>query len=438
MSIFTRRKDAELAAKDASFEAWLAQRGTQFLPTTTTWPPASMSAELASSLPIIGESYSAIYRSQPSVYTVVEFLAWQLSQIGIKVYERVSDTDRRQLSDSPIAQLLREPAPGLTYTRFMHRTVADLCIFGNCYWLKLQRGDSRMVVPLPAPSVTPRGGTLLQADVYQVGIGSGQQAFNGEDVIHFRRYSPDDARIGVSPLEPLRRIIAEEASSSRAREVFWRKNANMGGLLIRSADNPLSAEARDRLREDWRRYSRGGDREGDTALLEDGIDFKPISFSPKEAEFIEGRKLTLETVARAFNIPLSVLGLTQTATYASQKEFHKALYQDTLGPWATMIEDEIQHGLVPWFTNDPDVYVEFNLEEKLRGSFEEKASQLLDAGGGPYMTRNEVRALLNLPRMDDEQADELVITNNMQGTEAEPPSAPVVQMIAPVAEETTP
>jgi hypothetical protein len=103
-----------------------------------------------------------------------------------------------------------------------------------------------------------------------------------------------------------------------------------------------------------------------------------------------------------------------------------------------MIEDEIQHGLVPWFTNDPDVYVEFNLEEKLRGSFEEKASQLLDAGGGPYMTRNEVRALLNLPRMDDEQADELVITNNMQGTEAEPPSAPVVQMIAPVAEETTP
>jgi HK97 family phage portal protein len=152
------------------------------------------------------------------------------------------------------------------------------------------------------------------------------------------------------------------------------------------------------------------------------------SFSPKEAEFIEGRKLTLETVARAFHIPLSVLSLTQTATYASQREFHKALYQDTLGPWTRALEDEIEAGLLPWFTDDESVYLEFNIEEKMRGSFEDQASMLKEAGGGPYMTRNEVRARLNLPRIDDPQADELVITNNMIGTETEAASAPVVQL----------
>ena len=157
------------------------------------------------------------------------------------------------------------------------------------------------------------------------------------------------------------------------------------------------------------------------------------SFSPKEAEFIEGRKLTLEVVARAYHIPLPVLGLTQTATFASQREFHKMLYQDTLGQWTRSLEDEIAAGVLPWFTDDPDVYVEFNIEEKLRGSFEEQAAMILAAVGGPYMTRNEGRAKLNLPKMDEPETDELVITNNMVSPEEEA-AAPVVQL-APEAEE---
>lgn len=430
--------------KDASFEAWVAQQGTQFLPTNSSgWPIAEVSQNLAMAVSLYDAgpaSYAAIYRTQPSVFTVVDFLSRQMSQLGLKVYERVSDTDRQHLSDSPITRLLADPAPGLTYTRLIHRTVADLCIYGNCFWLKLDPPVSvtngrRSVVPLPVEFVTARGGNLVSAETYELTMNGQRRTFSSEQILHFRSYSPQELRMGVSPLEPLRRIIAEEASSQAWREVFWRKSARMDGILERpETTTPWDEAAMKRFVESWRRFRSGGDREGETPILEDGMTYRPTTFSPKEAEFIEGRKLTLETVARAFHIPLPVLGLTQTATFASQREFHKMLYQDTLGQWTRSLEDEIEAGLVTWFTDDPDVYVEFNIEEKLRGSFEEQADMLLAAGGGPYLTRNEVRARLNLSRIDDPQADELVITNNMSGTEQDAASAPVVQL-APEAEE---
>jgi HK97 family phage portal protein len=359
----------------------------------------------------LGQSYSSIYRSQSAVYTVVEFLAWQVSQIGLKVYRRTSDTDREHLQDSEITRIIGSPAPGLTYERFLHRTVADIGVFGNAYWLKQQRGTQRLLVPLPPLAVTPVGGNILAAASYRVTFQQTQSEFPAEEVVHFRRYNPDDPRIGVSPLEPLRRILAEEAAAGAHREGFWRNFARMEGVL--TVPTKLSDDAATRLRESWQSKQAGSENAGKTAILEEGMDFRAISVSPKDAEFIAGRKLTLETVARAYNIPLTVLGLTETSTFASAREFHQALYQDTLGPWLRMLEGEIQMAVVPWFTSDPDIYVEFNLAEKLRGSFEEQADAVRAYGGVPIMSVNELRALFNLPRIEDANFDVPVMPANI-------------------------
>lgn len=385
-------------------------------------------------------SYAAIYRAQPSVYTVVEFLAWQLSQINLKVYRRRGDADREHLAESPITRILGDPAPGLTYSRLMHRLVADLCIFGNAYWAKVTPPAGigpRSIVPLPAARVTPRGGSIVAADTYTLAIdGGAPRTFMSEEIVHFRRYNPDDSRVGVSPLEPLRKVLVSEAAAQRYVEMLWRKGARIDGLLYRPKDAPpWTDDQRRGFRESWRLFRRGGSMEAETPILEDGMTYERSEFSPKEAEFTEGRKLTLETVARAYNIPLSVLGLTETATYASQKEFHKALYQDTLGPWTRMIEDEVQRGLVPWFTDDAATYVEFNIEEKLRGSFEEQVEANRSAVGVPTISVNESRARLNLPRIDDEAFDLPVRPQNIDyaGAPGEEPMPATDADVVPLA-----
>ena len=59
------------------------------------------------------------------------------------------------------------------------------------------------------------------------------------------------------------------------------------------------------------------------------------------------------------------------------------LYSETLGPTLARIEERINAFLVPRVSSNPDSYVEFNIEEKLQGSFEEQAAIISTSTGAP-------------------------------------------------------
>jgi len=63
--------------------------------------------------------YAEIWRTQESVRTVVSFLARNIAQLGLHMYERVGDADRQRLQDHPLAALLRRPNPWTSKYRFI-------------------------------------------------------------------------------------------------------------------------------------------------------------------------------------------------------------------------------------------------------------------------------------------------------------------------------
>jgi hypothetical protein len=195
-------------------------------------------------------------------------------------------------------------------------------------------------------------------------------------------------------------MLQEEFEATRSREQMWRNGGRLSGVLKRPADaGAWSPEAKARFRESWKAYTAGGGSAGGTPILEDGMDYVQLALDPQKAQYIEARKLTREEVAAAYHIPLPI------------KEQHQHLYQDTLGPWLQMIQEEIALQLIPDLPDSRDVYVEFNLQEKLRGSFEEQAAQLQTAVGAPWLLRNEARARMNLPAIDG--GDDLITPMNV-------------------------
>ena len=96
------------------------------------------------------------------------------------------------------------------------------------------------------------------------------------------------------------------------------------------------------------------------------------------------------------------------------------LYTDTLGPILRQITQRINRGLLPALGMDPRrYYVEFNIQEKLSGSFEEQAAVLSSSVGSPWLTVNEARARQNLPAI--EGGDVLVVPMNVTvGGQASP------------------
>lgn len=348
-------------------------------------------------------SYGAMYRRQPAVRAVVDFLARNIAQLNPKVYERVGNTDRLEVGDHPLATLLRHPNPATTRYAHLRDTVSDIAIYDRAYWRKVQQGNQRAIARI-APSKL-HAETVEGRTVYRTPDG---KTIPRDQLVIFHGYSPDGDDQGVSPLETLRRVLQEEAAAQENREGMWRNAARQSGAIERPIDAPTwSPEARERFRADWESTMTGGNNAGRTAILEEGMTWNAASFSPKDTEYIAGRRLTYEEVAIQYGIHPGLVGFI-TGAQGAVEAHHRQLYQDTLGPWLRMMQDEFELQLLPWvepFNANRTVYVEFNLAEKLKGSFEEQQKALATAVGVPHMSINEGRAKVNLPRIDEVWAD---------------------------------
>ena len=374
--------------------------------------------------------YAEIYRSQESVRTVVSFLARNVAQLGLHMFERVGDDDRRRMSDHPMALMLKQPNPWTTKYRFIQALVCDFAIYDRAYWLKTRiTPESNGLVRIPPPIVTPEGDNWLTPNGFKVDGTSGTRVYKADEVVYFRGYGLDKD-IGISPLEALRRTLREEYAAGEMREQVMRNGARMSGYLERPKDAPeWSDTARDRFKRNWQaQYSGAGPGAGGTPILEDGMQFKPVSQTARDLQYIESRKLTREEVAAAYFVPPPMIGILDHATFSNITVQQRMLYTETLGPWLSMIQEEIELQLLKDFEPEPKrFYVEFNLREKLSGAFEERADAIAKAVGGPTMTINEARALDNRPPIDggDDLIRPLNVTQN--GNPDPIPAAPADQ-----------
>lgn len=369
--------------------------------------------------------YAALYRIQPNVRTCVDFLARNVAQLGLHTFKRTGETDRTRLRDHPFALLLAQPLPPemkVTPYRLIEGLVSDLGIYFNAYWLKIRKARKvSALLRIPPAYVTPKGGLVVTS--YKLVIAGREFDIPPEDMVHFRGYNPESAITGLSPLETLRRTLAEEFAAGDYREQFWRNAARVDGFVKRPLEAPeWSDAARERFLAQFNQlYAGAGAAAGGTAVLEDGMEWVAGSFNPRESEYILGRKLTREECARSYHIPLPMVGILDNATFSNIREQHKNLYQDCLGPQLASIEDDIELQLLPEFPDIEGVYIEFNIADKLAGAFEEQVTSLSQATGRPWMTANEARARLNLPRRTEAGADELVVPLNVQLGDTPPP-----------------
>lgn len=367
--------------------------------------------------------YSKIWESHGSVQTVINFLGRNIASLGIHLFERLGDADRQRVTDHPVARLLARPHPRVTRYSYFDALVRDVGIFERhlSVKVKLQDGTTGGLIRIAPTMFTPLGGDWMFPEAFEITGSKGKKIIPAADTFHILGYSPTGNIGGVSPIESLRAVLAEEYEAARQRAQAFRNGARVNGYIERPKDAPdWSAPARDRFRAGWRsQYGGGGSDAYGTPILEDGMKFVPAAQSSRDLQYIESRKLTREEVASAYFIPPPMIGLLDHATFSNIKEQHKHLYQDTLGPWLQRIQQELMLQLFSEFPDTDKLYLEFNLEEKMRGSFEDQAAQLQTATGGPYLTRNEARAILNRPRI--EGGDDLIIPMNViTGGQASP------------------
>lgn len=382
-------------------------------------------------------SPAEMWETQPHLRTVVSFLARNVAHLGLHSFERVGETDRRRDRESVAARLLRRPNSETTTFELIFGLVGDLALYDIAYWHVAPDSEAPSgwsVVRIPPEWVTPKNADAFRRKSYDVKAPGGDKVnFPASEILPFHGFNPTDPRDGSTPISALKGVLQEQLQSSLYRQQVWKNGGRVSAVLTRPAGVEWSDEARQRFREDWySKYTGSGSRAGGTPILEDGMTLSKIDFSASEQQYVEGAKLSFATVCSAYHVNPTMVGLLDNANFSNVREFRRMLYGDTLGPLIAQIEDRLNTFMLPIFgMDDATHYLEFNIEEKLQGNFEEQTTALQSAVGRPWMTANEARALRNMPNIGDEGDALVTPLNVLVGGQASPrDSAP--KSLAPV------
>ncbi len=390
--------------------------------------PNVIKIELGGDAPTQVLNYTAkkLYQTQANLQAVVTFLADSIAQLPLQVFIRDGENSRKRDRDSVAAKLLYKPNRDQTAYEFVRGLAIEYFVYGAVYvWLlpdaESDSGWQIRIIPtdwvINKTMETAYAPNMIRITAHA----GGAIDIPEKEFIMFRTYSPGSPGGYVSPIAGLRATLTEQIEASNFRKQLWSSSGRLNAQIIRPKDvQPWDDETKKKwintFREAW---GPGGSKAGSIPLMEDGMEIKPFSTSFKEAQWTESVHLSREDVAAAYHVNPSLIWHTSTQTYASAKDNARALYAECLGPVLQMLQQRINSFLLPKIGADPNTYVEFDMTEKIKGSFEERASIIQASVGGPWMTRNEARADNNLPPVDG--GDELIVPLNVvEGGQASP------------------
>jgi hypothetical protein len=140
--------------------------------------------------------------------------------------------------------------------------------------------------------------------------------------------------------------------------------------------------------------------------LSGGAQYKPTSVPNDQAQFLDSRRFAVEEMARAFNIPLHMMGIPGTASYASVEQNNLQFISHTLRPILEKIEWSYSK-LLP----TPAAFIKFNFNALLRGDLQSRMTSYSIGTQSGVMSVNDVRRLEDLSPVTDGNQHRVPLAN---------------------------
>ena len=319
----------------------------------------------------------------------------------------LQDCERRYDSH-PVLGLIGRPNPSQGRADLFEAVYGQLLLSGNAYVeavpgltgapaeLHVLRSDRVSVVP-------GADGWPVAYD-YSVGGRSHRFDMRGGPVplCHIRAFHPHDDHYGFSPLQAAAVALDVHGSAARWSKALLDNAARPSGAIVyrgSDATASLSEEQYQRLVSEMEAHHQGARNAGRPMLLEGGLDWKPMGFSPSDMEFHKTKEAAAREIAIAFGVPPMLLGIPGDATYANYQEANRAFFRLTVLPLAGKVLGALSHWLAG-FTGEA-VELRADLDQVPALSVERDA-QWARVAAADFLTPAEKRAALGLPPLPED------------------------------------
>jgi HK97 family phage portal protein len=309
----------------------------------------------------------------------------------------------RRYDQHPLLTLMARPNAMQGRAELFEAIYGQLLLSGNAYVeavagigalpgeLHVLRSDRMAVVP-------GADGWPVAYD-YAVGAKSHRFAMTDEvqPICHIRTFHPQDDHYGFSPLQAAAVAIDVHVAASRWSKALLDNAARPSGAIVyRGADgqSSLSAEQYERLLGEMEAHHQGARNAGRPMLLEGGLDWKPMGFSPSDMEFQKTKEAAARDIAIAFGVPPMLVGIPGDATYANYQEANRAFYRLTVVPLVAKVTATLSH----WLAGFSGEALELRPDlDQVPALAVERDQQWARVGAADFLTEAEKRVALGLP-----------------------------------------
>lgn len=316
------------------------------------------------------------------------------------------DSERRY-DRHPVMELINRPNDQAGRAEFLEAVYGYLMLNGNAY---LEAVPSEQAVPselhilrADRMSVIPGGDGWPIAYEYTVSGRSHRFDMRGpvKPICHLKNFHPMDDHYGLSPLQSAATALDVHSAASSWSKALLDNAARPSGAIVfkgNEGHGSLSPDQYDRLVLEIEQNHQGARNAGRPMLLEGGLDWKPMGFSPSDMEFQKTKDAAAREISTAFGIPPMLLGIPGDATYANYQEANRAFYRLTVLPLAAKVLADLSHWL-EGFSGEP-IEVRVDLDQVPALAFE-RDQQWARVGTADFLTPAEKRRLLGLPALPE-------------------------------------
>lgn len=233
---------------------------------------------------------------------------------------------------------------------------------------------------------------------YAVGAKTHRWSMQGEarPILHLKGFAPHDDHYGISPLSAAASAIDIHNSAGRWSKALLDNAARPSGAIVfQSKDGgAMSEEQYDRLTREIEENHSGAVNAGRPMLLEGGLDWRPMGFSPSDMEFLKTKEGAAREIALAFGVPPMLLGLPGDNTYANYQEANRAFYRQTVLP----LVRKTANALAAWLSEAQGIEVALEADlDHVPALAPERDALWKRVTDADFLDEAEKRLLLGLP-----------------------------------------
>lgn len=304
----------------------------------------------------------------------------------------------------PLLTLLARPNAAQGRAELLEAVYGQLLLSGNAYVEAVQgdegqplelhvlRSDRMSVVP------GPDGWPVA----FEYALGAKKHRFGvceTSPICHIKSFHPQDDHYGFSPMQAAAMAVDVHNSASRWSKSLLDNAARPSGALVWKGSDGQGQMAEDqfrRLSDEIETNYLGAKNAGRPMVLEGGLDWKPMGFSPSDMEFQKTKEAAAREIALAFGVPPMLLGIPGDATYANYQEANRAFYRLTVLPLAM----RVVAALADWLAGFMGEVLELKPDlDQVPALSAERDAQWKRIAAADFLSEAEKRRLLGLPPM---------------------------------------